>query len=85
MSQPERTPATLWVVWGKEGVPCPLPRVRRMIDRETGRDRTCVYDEPVAVQASRYIRRRLAKGDLKEVPEPDGRRRRRRAGTDEET
>jgi hypothetical protein len=68
----------LWVIWGREGVPCPLQRVRRVIDRETGRDRNCVYDEPIAVEPSRYIRRRLAKGDLKEVAEPEQPRRRRR-------
>ena|GEM_PF-6309515 len=61
---------TLWVVWGRPGVPCPMIRKARRIDPSTGRDRTCIYDTPVEVPDVRFYRRRIAKGDLKPVAKP---------------
>jgi len=64
------THKTIWVVWGKEGVPCPKRRTARVVDRRTGVDRTMVYGEPVEVPYKRYYRRRIAAGDLKQVEAP---------------
>jgi len=62
-----KEPKMLTVIWGSPGVPCPMVRKVRVIDRKTGRDHTMIYDEPVDVPDVPYYRRRIRVGDLEIV------------------
>jgi len=61
----------IWVTQGKNG-PVQLPGhpETRLIDRATKEDIGAVGEKPVEVEADRFIRRRIAVGDLIQVAAP---------------
>lgn len=62
---------TIWVRMGANGaVFLPGSPETRRIDLATGMDRGAIGAEPVSVVVSRFIRRRLEKGDLVQVDDP---------------
>lgn len=60
-------PKTLTVIWGNPGVPCPMARKVKVINK-AGVDITMIYGTPIDVPNSMYYRRAITKGDLAIVP-----------------